>query len=561
MHLSINIGNYSYSYSIIKELNVESTSDSIIHNYFFPTTIYLSDKGKLLVGQEAEKYRLENPDCYCCDFMPSLGTKKPWVLGERSFQTEEFIYEIIQKLKSDAETSIKQTINDVVITIPAIYDNHQNFLMSQAARDAGFISVGLLAEPIAAAHYYEFQNRNHQTVTEEEIYLVYDLGENSFDATLVQKKKSAFEIVFQSKRKYDLGGKLFSEVIYQNLVSRYHELLNGLPQKKDRESLRLKLDLKNWCQNIKHYLSEEIRYREYIGDREIYTISRQDFEAAITSHIKKTCDLCHKLIQDADLEQDQISQILMIGGSSSIPCIKQTLKKEFSIPIVTIDQPALTACFGAAIKETTTEEPLQPPPPSIPETEAWIEATVEKIKSSVFCLYDANNSNAVGTGFLVSDRGHILTCNHVVINKSIQVKSHNGDSWEAIVIGKEPSTNLAMLQIEKPESKSLFFANPITIEEGDRIIAFGYSSDNFTFSQGIINNRDFIDMGISQIQTDSPFYPGNSGGPIINKKGAVIGIINNNNSQDQELVYATAIRHIFAFAAQLRISVKRVAPR
>ena len=118
-----------------------------------------------------------------------------------------------------------------------------------------------------------------------------------------------------------------------------------------------------------------------------------------------------------------------------------------------------------------------------------------------------------------------------------------------------------MLQIEKLESKSLFFANPITIEERDKVIACGYSSDDFTFSEGIINNRDFIDMGISQIQTDSPFHPGNSGGPIINKKGAVIGIINNNNSQDKELVSATAIRHIFAFAAQLRISVKRVVSR
>lgn len=179
---------------------------------------------------------------------------------------------------------------------------------------------------------------------------------------------------------------------------------------------------------------------------------------------------------------------------------------------------------------------------------------IQNLKSSILCLRD---SGGIGTGFVVSEQGHIMTCNHVVSGERVEVISHRGDRWSVPVLGRNPSTDLALLQVEKIDAQPLFLADPTSLTEGQTVFALGHPLGlNFTVSKGIISSCHRIRNGISYVQTDVSLNPGNSGGPIVNERGEAIGIADKCLADSQGLSFAVALRHILAFAAQLRVKVK-----
>jgi serine protease Do len=170
------------------------------------------------------------------------------------------------------------------------------------------------------------------------------------------------------------------------------------------------------------------------------------------------------------------------------------------------------------------------------------------------------SGDGLGTGFVVSAEGHILTCQHVIHSETIEMVSSNGKSWLAPVLAQDRLHDLAMLKIESIQAPCLVFADPISIRTGQRVYALGHPLGlDFTVSQGIISNRNRLVQGVSFLQTDVALNPGNSGGPILNEKGEVIGVANSMISLQhaQGLGFAIALRYIFAFASQLRIKLHR----
>lgn len=183
------------------------------------------------------------------------------------------------------------------------------------------------------------------------------------------------------------------------------------------------------------------------------------------------------------------------------------------------------------------------------------EEMIQKVKFSVVRLRD---TTGVGTGFVISQVGHILTCDHVVSGELVEVVSPQGNRWTVPVLGREPSSDLAMLQVEGVDGQPLCFADPASIAEGQTVFALGHPLGlDFTVSRGVVSNRLRVRNGISYVQTDVALNPGNSGGPLVNERGEVLGIANNIFAESQRLGFAIALRHILAFAAQLRVSVKR----
>ena len=161
--------------------------------YSFPSSIYLTESGEFLVGQLAESRKFKDITRYRREFKRDLLQTYPYFLGSQGkyqFTPQELVTEVLKNLKQEAEKITlaldKETITDVVITIPATYKKNKKDLMKEAGKKAGFYSVDLLEEPVAAANYYNHQNPD--SFQEGDIILVYDLRGGTFDATQYTEK-------------------------------------------------------------------------------------------------------------------------------------------------------------------------------------------------------------------------------------------------------------------------------------------------------------------------------------------------------------------------------------
>ena len=184
-----------------------------------------------------------------------------------------------------------------------------------------------------------------------------------------------------------------------------------------------------------------------------------------------------------------------------------------------------------------------------------LEDIIQSIKVSIIKV-QSNAGN--GTGFVVSSQGHILTCAHVLVGDRFQVISEHGYPRSVEVLGKDETCDLAILYAESLTEPPLTFADPATIGEGQTVYALGHPRGlDFTLSRGIISNRQRVRSGVSLLQTDVSLNLGNSGGPLVNEQGEVIGVANQILEGGQGLGFGIALQHIFAFAAQMRIPINK----
>jgi serine protease Do len=184
-----------------------------------------------------------------------------------------------------------------------------------------------------------------------------------------------------------------------------------------------------------------------------------------------------------------------------------------------------------------------------------VEEVIGKIKANIVKI---DSDLGGGTGFIISNQGHILTCAHILVGDRWQVGSESGDRSQGEIIGQDKNCDLALLSWEKVSESPLVFADPTTISEGQTVFALGHPLGlDFTVSRGIISNRQRL-IGITNfVQTDVSLNPGNSGGPIINENGEVIGVASKMIGGSQGLGFAISLQHIFAFTAQMRVRISK----
>jgi serine protease Do len=183
------------------------------------------------------------------------------------------------------------------------------------------------------------------------------------------------------------------------------------------------------------------------------------------------------------------------------------------------------------------------------------EEMIRAAKPSVVYLRD---DEGAGTGFFISEQGHILTCNHVVPGDTVQARSNLGDWTAAGVLARDLDNDLAILNCRIVGARPLMFADPTTIAEGQTVFALGHPLGlDFTVSRGVVSSVNRIIRGVSFLQTDVPLNPGNSGGPIVNESGEVVGIADWGFAEGRGLGFAVSVRHVLGFTAQVRVPVVR----
>ena len=353
IHLGIDFGTTFSSAAILLNGEIKRVKEPSRLGYSFPSSIFVDKQGKVFVGQFAENQRFQDPSSYIREFKRELGKTMSSTWGIRKFLPEDLVSEMFKVLKQEAEKMVNQPIDGVIATIPASYTGYRSELMEKAARNAGFKQVQLLPEPVAAAIYYDHPSSGGKPLAEGEVLLVYDLGGGTFDAALLQKQGSSYQMLAQPVGDENLGGSNFDWAMYQDLQAQCSDTLRALlnPRAQDERAMKTRLRVKDWLREFKHQLSSVEQHTDDlpVGDFESYTLTRQRFEEMIHPQLQTTCGLCNQLVASAGLRWEQVGKILLVGGSCRIPYVQRLLYSQFKRPVEWVDELELAVCLGAAI--------------------------------------------------------------------------------------------------------------------------------------------------------------------------------------------------------------------
>ena len=315
-----------------------------------PSVVAFTDKGDVLVGDPAKRQAITNPektissikrimglmmneenakqahDKVTYNIVDKDGSAAVDVAG-KIYSPQEISAKILTKLKEDAEAYLGSKVTDAVITVPAYFNDAQRKATKDAGTIAGLNVLRIINEPTASALAYGLESKAEENV------LVYDLGGGTFDVTVLEISDGTFEVLSTDGNAF-LGGDDFDNKIVDFLNAEFKNS-HGIELKNDKMALQR---LKDAAENAKKELSSAteteinlpfITMTEAGPQHLVVKLTRAKFEGMISTLIDETIDHIKVAMKESDLDNNQIKEIIMVGGSTRVPAAQEAVSKYF----------------------------------------------------------------------------------------------------------------------------------------------------------------------------------------------------------------------------------------
>jgi len=290
-----------------------------------PSVVAFTKDGERLVGNVAKRQAITNPNRTIQSIKRKMGTSEKVTIGDKTYTPQEISAMILQKMKLDAEEYLGEKITKAVITVPAYFNDAQR----QATKDAGTIAglevLRIINEPTASALAYGIDKEGESTV------LVYDLGGGTFDVSILQLGDGVFEVKATAGNNR-LGGDDFDKLVVDYLADEFRKK-EGVDLKNDPVAMQR---LRDAAENAKIELSTVQKTNinlPYITTTESgpkfldIDLTRAKFEQLIADLVDSTLGPVKQALADAKLSADDIDHVLLVGGSTRVPLVQETIKK------------------------------------------------------------------------------------------------------------------------------------------------------------------------------------------------------------------------------------------
>ena len=265
----------------------------------------------------------------------------------KSYSGPEISSIILRSLKARAEKSLRRTITKAVITVPAYFNDSQRQATKDAGRLAGLDVLRIINEPTAASLAYGLHEKNRGVIA------VFDLGGGTFDISILRVKNGIFEVLSTGGYTH-LGGddfdRLLSELINDKLKNLFSIDLHDTPEGVSRLILlaeETKISFSNLELNSKKIIIDNL---PKINKKFEIEITRQELESIFNPIIKRTLDVCEKVLLDGNLTKKDVDELILVGGSTRMPIVKEAAEKFFSIKSHSDINPDEVVALGAAVQ-------------------------------------------------------------------------------------------------------------------------------------------------------------------------------------------------------------------
>ena len=291
-----------------------------------PSVVAFSKDGERLVGQIAKRQAVTNPDHTIISIKRKMGTAEKVKIDGDEFSPQEISAMILQKLKTDAESYLGQKVTQAVITVPAYFNDSQRQATKDAGKIAGLDVLRIINEPTAAALAFGMDKED-----QDQKIMVYDLGGGTFDVSILDIGDGVFEVLATNGNTH-LGGDDFDQKIIDYLVSEFKKS-QGIDLSTDKMAMQR---LKEAAEKAKIELSGMQQTQinlpfitaDSTGPKHLdMTLSRAKFEELIHDLVESTRVPVENALKDAGITADQIHKVLLVGGSTRVPCVQEMVKK------------------------------------------------------------------------------------------------------------------------------------------------------------------------------------------------------------------------------------------
>ena len=314
-----------------------------------PSVVAFTKNGERLVGETAKRQAITNAARTITSIKREMGTDYKVKIDDKEYSPEEISAMILQKIKSDVESYLGETVSEAVITVPAYFTDSQRQATKDAGKIAGLDVKRIINEPTAAALAYGMDKD-----TEQHKIMVFDLGGGTFDVSILEIGDGVFEVL-STRGNNRLGGDDFDEVLMNYMISEFKKD-NGIDLSKDVTAMQR---LKDAAEKAKKELSTtmttnvNLPFITAVDGAPVHLnmdIKRAKFEELASDLIDKTLVPVREALNDAGLTASEIDKVLLVGGSTRIPAVQEAVKKLIGKEPQKDINPDECVAIGAAIQ-------------------------------------------------------------------------------------------------------------------------------------------------------------------------------------------------------------------